>query len=108
MFDQSDIVKIIEILLDISIRDYRNESIRRIIEPYLVIMILAYDDAFKNWVDNKTRTLDFNANVKIKDALGVATHVGYLPTAFDDLKGKDVELHRDISKRLGKSQTTPL
>jgi len=104
MFDQLDIVKIIEILLDISIRDYRNESIRRISEPYLVnIKTLAYDDVFKNWVDNKIRTLDFNANVKIKDALGVETHVGYLPMAFDDLKREDVELHRDISKRLGKS-----
>jgi hypothetical protein len=95
----------IEILLDISIGDYRKEATRRIIAPYLVnIKKLAYDDAFnvtKNWLEgcNRIRPLDFNASVKIKDALRAATRVGYLPMAFNDLRAEDGELCRDISNR---------
>ena len=97
----------IEILLDTPLEDYRKEAIRRIIAPYLVnIKKLAYDDAFnvtKNWLEgcNKIRPLDFNASVKIKDALGAAIRVGYLPMAFNDLKAEDRELYRDISNRFG-------
>jgi hypothetical protein len=32
--------------------------------------------------------LDFNANIKIKDALRAARSVGYLPMAFSDVKQK--------------------
>ncbi|MGC1931720.1 MAG: hypothetical protein WA667_22350 [Candidatus Nitrosopolaris sp.] len=96
----------IEILL---IRDYRKEAIRRIIAPYLInIKKLGYDDAFnvtKNWLDSceKIRPLDFNANVKIKDALRAATRVGYLPMAFNDLKAEDGQLYRHISNRFGRA-----
>ena len=89
----------IEILLDTPIEDYRKEAIRRIIAPYLVnIKKTAYDDAFnimKNWLDScdKIRPLDFNANIRIKDALGAATRVGYLPMAFNDLKAEERELY---------------
>lgn len=98
----------IEILLGIPIGDYRKEAIRRIIAPYLVnIRKLAYDDAFnvtKDWVNNcdKIRPLDFNANIRIKDALSAAAHVGFLPMAFSELKSENGELYRDISNRLGR------
>ena len=102
----------IEILLGMSIGDYRKEATRRIIAPYLInIKKLAYDDAFnvtKNWLEgcNKIRPLDFNASVKIKDAVKAATRVGYLPMAFNDLKSEDGELYRHISNRFGKSWET--
>jgi hypothetical protein len=98
----------IEILLDIHIGDYRKEAIRRIIAPYLVnIRKLAYDDAFnvtKDWLNNcdKIRPLDFNANIRIKDVLSAAAHVGFLPMAFSELKSENGELYRDISNRLGR------
>jgi Primase X len=101
----------IETLLEIPIGDYRKKAIRRIIAPYLVnIKKMAYDDAFsimKNWLDScdKIRPLDFNANVKIKDALKAATRVGYLPMAFDDLKAEERELYRDISNRFGRASS---
>lgn len=83
----------IETLLYIPIGDYRKEAIRRIIAPYLInIKKMAYDDAFnvaKNWLNScdKIRALDFNGNLRIKDALRAADRVGYLPMAFNDLKG---------------------
>ena len=94
----------IETLLDTPIGDYRKEAIRRIIAPYLInIRKLAYDDAFnitKNWLDrcDKIRPLDFNANVRIKDALRSATRVGYLPIGFSSLKSENEELYRYISQ----------
>jgi hypothetical protein len=97
----------IEILLGTPIEDYRKEAIRRIVAPYLInIRKLVYDDAFnvaKDWLNNcdKIRPLDFNANIKIKDALRAASRVGYLPMAFNDLKAENVELYRYISNRLG-------
>jgi hypothetical protein len=48
-----------------------------------------------------TRQLDFNAKVRIKDALRAATRVGYLPMALNDLKSENEELYRDISNRFG-------
>jgi Primase X len=95
----------IEILLDTPIEDYRKEAIRRILAPYLVnIRKLTYDDAFnaiKNWLDScdKVRPLDFNANIKIKDALRAASRVGYFPIRFSDLKLENGELYRHISNR---------
>ena len=79
----------------------------RMIRP---VKKIAYDDAFntmKNWLDScdKIRPLDFNANVKIKDALKAATRVGYLPMAFDDLKAEERELYRDISNRFGRASS---
>jgi hypothetical protein len=67
---------------------------------------MAYDDVFdimKNWLDScdKIRPLDFDANVRMKDALRAATRVGYLPMAFNDLKSENEELYRHISSRLG-------
>jgi hypothetical protein len=64
------------------------------------------DDALnvtKNWLNScdKLRPLDFNANVKIKDALRAATRVGYLPMGFSDLKSENEELYRYISNRIG-------
>jgi hypothetical protein len=100
----------IETLLDIPIGDYRKEAIRRIIAPYLInIRKLVYDDAFnvaKDWLHScdKMRPLDFNANVRIKDAIRAAARVGYLPMAFNDLKSEDVELYRHISNRLGRAK----
>ncbi|MGC2570726.1 MAG: DNA primase noncatalytic subunit PriX [Candidatus Nitrosopolaris sp.] len=97
----------IEILLDTPIEDYRKEAIRRIIAPYLInIRKLAYDDAFdviRNWLTNcdKERPLDFNTNIKIKDALRAATRVGYLHIGFSDLKSENGELYRHISNRIG-------
>jgi hypothetical protein len=78
-------------------------EINRLSKP-LQLYLLAYDDAFhimKNWLRSchKMRPLDFNVNVKIKDALRAATRVGYLPMAFNDSKSEDVELYRDISNR---------
>ena len=99
----------IETLLDIPIRDYRKEAIRRIIAPYLInIRKLSYDDAFnvmKSWLDrcDKIRPLDFNANVRIKDALRAATRVGYLHIGFSDLKSENQELYKQISNRFGNS-----
>ena len=59
----------------------------------------------KNWLDScdKARPLDFNANLRIKDALRAAIRVGYLPMAFNDLKLENGELYRHISNRVGKS-----
>jgi Primase X len=97
----------IEILLDTPIEDYRKYALRGIIAPYLVnIRKLAYDDAFnvmKTWLNScdKIRPLDFNANLRIKDALRAADRVGYLPMAFNDLKSENVKLHNYISNRLG-------
>jgi Primase X len=101
----------IEILLDIPIADYRKEAIRRIVAPYLInIRKLAYDDAFnvaKDWLNNcdKIRPVDFNANIRIKDALRAAAHVGFLPIAFSELKSGNAELHRHISNRFGRSSS---
>jgi Primase X len=92
----------IETLQDTSIEDYRKYAIRRIIAPYPInIRKLAYDDAFniiKNWLNNcdKARPLDFNANIKIKDALRAATRVGYLHIGFSDLKSENGELYKHI------------
>jgi hypothetical protein len=103
----------IEILLDTPIEDYRKEAIRRIIAPYLInIKKLTYDDAFnviKNWLDScdNINPLDFNANVKIKDALRAATRIGYLPIGFSDLKSENVELYRYISNQFGNASSKP-
>jgi hypothetical protein len=97
----------IETLLDTSIEDYRKYAIRRIIAPYLInIRKLAYDDAFsitKNWLNNcnKIRPLDFNTNIKIKDALRAATRVAYLHIGFGELKTENPELYKHISNRIG-------
>jgi hypothetical protein len=101
----------IETLLDTPIEDYRKYAIRRIIAPYLInIRKLASDDAFniiKNWLNNcdNIRSLDFNTNVKIKDALRAATRVGYLHIGFRDLKSENVELYKQISNRIGNSSS---
>jgi hypothetical protein len=76
----------------------------------LNIKKLAYGDALnimKNWLDScdKIRPLDFNANIKIRDALRAVTRVGYLPMAFNDLKAEDGELYKDISDRFGNASS---
>jgi Primase X len=97
----------IETLLDTPIEDYRKYAIRRIIAPYLInIRKLEYDDAFniiKNWLNNchKARPLDFNANIKIKDALRGTTSIGYLHIGFSNLKSENGELYKHISNRIG-------
>ncbi len=99
----------IEILLDTPIRDYRKEAIRLIIAPYLInIRKLGYDDAFnltKNWLDSceKIKPLNFNGDVRIRDAVRAATRVGYLHKKFSDLKSENEELYRRISNRLGRA-----
>jgi hypothetical protein len=101
----------IETLLDTPIEDYRKYAIRRIIAPYLInIRKLPYDVAFdviKNWLANcdKERPLDFNANIKIKEALKSATRVGYLHIGFSDLKSENAELYKHISNRIGNSRS---
>jgi len=101
----------IEILLETPIEDYRKYAIRRIIAPYLInIRKLAYDDAFniiKKWLNNcdKVRPLDFNPNIKIKEALKSATRVGYLHIGFSDLKSENRELYKHISNRIGNSRS---
>ena len=101
----------IEILLETPIEDYRKYAIRRIIAPYLInIRKLAYDHAFniiKNWLNNcdKVRPLDFNPNIKIKEALKSATRVGYLHIGFSDLKLENRELYKHISNRIGNSRS---
>jgi hypothetical protein len=97
----------IEILLYTPIGDYRKNALRRIVAPYLInIKKLTYDDAFnviKNWLDScdNINPLDFDANVKIKDALRAAIRIGYLPIGFSDLKLENGELYGHISNRLG-------
>jgi hypothetical protein len=97
----------IEVLLNMPIEDYRKEAIRRILAPYLInIRKLTYDDAFnviKNWLDScdNVNPLNFNANVRIKYSLRAATHVGYRPVGFNDLKVENGELYRNISNRIG-------
>ena len=96
----------IEILLDIPIGDYRKNSLRRIVAPYLFnIKKLAYDDAFnptKNWLNkcDKIIPLDFDVNAKIKDTLRGATSVGYLQMGFSNLKEENAELYTRISSRI--------
>lgn len=51
------------------------------------------------------KTLDFNANAKIKDALRVATTVGYLHIGFNDLKSENGELYRHVSNRFGNASS---
>ncbi|MGB8935836.1 MAG: DNA primase noncatalytic subunit PriX [Candidatus Nitrosopolaris sp.] len=108
-YENNHKIQWIETLLQIPIADHRKYTLWRIVAPYLVnIRKLAYDDAFnimKNWLNNcnQVRPLNFNANVKIKDALRAAIRVGYLPMAFNDLKSEDGELYRHISNRFGKS-----
>jgi len=101
----------IETLLDTPIDDYRKYAIRRIIAPYLInIRKLAYDNAFeitKKWLNNcdKIKPLDFNANIKIKDALRAANRVGYLHIGFSDLKSENGELYKHISNRIRNSRS---
>jgi hypothetical protein len=101
----------IETLLETPIEDYRKEAIRRIIAPYLVnIKKLAYDNAFnvtKNWLNScdKIRPLDFDANVRIKDALRAATRVGFVPMAFNVLKLENEEIYRHIWNRYGNANS---
>ncbi len=66
---------------------------------------LAYDDAFNitnNWLNdcNKVRPLDFNASIKIKDALRAATCAGYLHIGFNDLKSENGELSQMLVPKL--------
>jgi|SRR5215831_7389901 len=97
----------IEILLDTPIGDYRKEAIRRIIAPYLInVRKTVHEDAFnimKNWLHSceKMRPLDFNVNVRIKDALRAATRIGYLPIGFSNLKSVNEGLYRHVSNQFG-------
>jgi hypothetical protein len=99
----------IETLLGTPIEDYRKYALRRIIAPYLInIRKLAYDDAFnitRKWLNNcdKVKPLDFNVNIKIKDALRAAIRIGYLHIGFNELKSENGQLYELISDRIGNS-----
>jgi hypothetical protein len=88
----------IEIFLNTAIHDYRKNALRLIVAPYLInIKKLTYDDAFnvaKRWLDlcDERRSLDFNAEDKIKYSLKAAARAGYLPVALDNFKQENPEL----------------
>jgi hypothetical protein len=82
----------IERLLETPIVDYRKFVMWSILAPYFInVKKLSYDEAFgeiRNWLGrcDRVRRLDFNIDNRIKDNLGAAIKVGYLPISLNKLK----------------------
>ena len=98
--DSKTIIPWIEILFQTPISDYRKNTVRLILAPYLInIKKMTYNAAFsiiKNWLnqcDSITR-LDFSVDQRIKDILKTVIKVGYVPISFDRLKTENKQLHR--------------
>lgn len=93
----------IEILLQTPIRDYRKNTARLILAPYLInIRKISYEESFnviKEWLHkcSSIRRLNFNPNPKIKENLNTAVRKCYLPIRLDKLKIENRELYDLLS-----------
>lgn len=99
----------IECLLQVGIDDYRKRATSLILAPYLIYKKgLACDQAaqvIREWLIDKCqpiRSLDFNPERKIKEALFYSRQNKILHMRFDTLKQSNPELHKLLVERMGR------
>jgi hypothetical protein len=99
----------IECLLQVGIDDYRKRATSLILAPYLIYKKgLACDQSaqvIREWLIDKCqpiRSLDFNPEKKIKEALFYSRQNKILHMRFDTLKQSNPGLHKLLVERMGR------
>lgn len=96
----------IELLLNISIQDYRKNALNLILSPYLInVKKFSYEEAFKTldiWLQNcdKTRILDFDINYYVNVAINTSIKKGIPPMKFTTLQQKNQNLFNLLNRTM--------
>lgn len=94
----------IELLLNISIEDYRKNALNLVLSPYLInVKKFSYEEAFKTldiWLQNcdKTRILDFDINYYVNVAINTSIKKGIPPMKLITLQQKNQNLFNLLNR----------